>query len=149
MLNWQGKGNCIELLAAIGQAGYSPDVENIVDGYTYDEVVIQQLIDNFEMPMPDISRVKFLKLMGVVGLRPLIKEAFNIFEQTNPNNELYQSASSQYDGGLTFFWKDCLEMYYAFYPLFTQIYADKYGTENPFTLDEPALRAAWWIASTS
>ncbi|WP_026470361.1 hypothetical protein [Alkanindiges illinoisensis] len=141
---------CDELLTKIADAGYKIDPSGI-DTLIYDEVAVQAIIDNFEMPMPDLEPRQFKLMVAGVGLVPLIKAALDIIAlaTTDEGREMFKSAYSQYEGGTVYFWDKSLFEWRRLSPMFEILYTDVYGDNAPpFTLNEDDLREAWIAAST-
>lgn len=149
MLDFKHK-DCIELRALIGQNGFTCNPEFAIDGYLYDEQAIQAIIDNFEMPMPELEPRQFKLMVAGVGLVPLIQAALGVIglSQTPEAREMFKSAYSQYEGGTKYFWDKSLFEWQRLSPMFEAMYHDVYGEDAPpFTLNEDDLRAAWIAAS--
>lgn len=136
MLDFKGKF-CAELLLKLTEQKLTLN-ENGFEDCVYDEVAIQQVIDDFVMPMPDLTPRQFKYMLAASGIYPTMDAVALVLQSMSL--ELYAQVVSQLDGGTVYFWQKSLDLCNQLKPLILQ--------QNPnLNLDEANLRVLWTLAS--
>lgn len=136
MLDLKDK-DCEELWQAVRAAGhvcYEMDGQWVVSNVE----AVQAIIDNFEMPMPDLTPRQFKYMLAASGIYPTMDAVALVLQSMSL--ELYAQVVSQLDGGTVYFWQKSLDLCNQLKPLILQ--------QNPnLNLDEANLRVLWTLAS--
>lgn len=136
MIDLKGK-DCPDLWKEVAKAGqfcYELDGQWVVS----DEVAVQAIIDDFVIPMPDLTPRQFKYMLAASGIYPVMSAVAAVLQQQSL--ELYAQVVSQLDGGTVYFWQKSLDLCNQLKPLILQ--------QNPnLNLNEANLRVLWTLAS--
>lgn len=128
--------DCIELHEEIYKQGhylYEKDGEVVVS----DETIVQEIIDNFVVPLPNLSPRKFKYMLAATGIDDVVEELLLMIKDSN--RAAYAQIKSQLEGASFYEWEKSKLLKNQLMPQLLTI--------NPnLLLDDDNLKLIWMIA---